>query len=91
MLYNVIICVLLAYVVVSPVFYAKALKFGIKIAQDPEEAAKEAIMDEFRVPEKKEPPKMTAEENRSVQILANIDRYDGTSAGQKKVVVENKG
>lgn len=88
MLYNVIFCVLVAYVVVSPAFYAKALKFGMKIAQDPEEAAKEAIMEEFHVPEKKNPPKMTAEEQRSVQILANIDRYNGTSAGQKKISVK---
>lgn len=88
MLYNVIFCVLVAYVVISPYFYAKALKFGIKLAQDPDEASKEAIMGEFHVPKRRKEPKMTAEEKRSVQILANIDRYDGTSAGQKKVVVE---
>lgn len=88
MLYNVIICVLLAYVVISPVFYAKALKFGMKIASDPEKVSQEKIMSEFHLPKMPHKPKMTPEEMRSVQILANIDRYDGTSAGQKKVKVD---
>ena len=87
MLYSVIIYVLLAYVIVSPFFYAKALKFGMKIAQDPEEASQEKLLSEFHVRKKTPKPKMTAEEQRSVQILANIDRYNGTSAGQEKVKV----
>lgn len=87
MLYNVIICVLVAYVIISPYFYAKALKFGMKIAQDPEEASQEKILGEFHIPKKPHEPKMTPEEERAVQILANIDRYDGTPMGQKKVKV----
>lgn len=90
MLYNVLAVILVAYVCASPIFYAKAVKFGIKIAQDPEEAAKEKIMEEFTLPKKPHKPKMTPEEQRSIQILANIDRYDGTSAGQKKVEVNGK-
>ena len=88
MLFNVILVVLVIYVMITPYFYAKAMKYGMKIAQDPEKASKEAIMGEFHLPPKKPEPKMTPEEKRSVQILANIDRYDGTSAGQKKIVAE---
>ena len=88
MQYSVIIYVLLAYVVISPVFYAKALKFGMKIAQDPEKASQEKIMNEFHLPKRPHKPKMTAEEARTVKILANIDRYNGTSAGQEKVKVD---
>lgn len=87
MLYNVLIFVLVGYALISPYFYAKALKFGLKIAQGPEKASEEKILEGFNVPKKAHKPKMTPEEQRTVQILANIDRYDGTSAGQKKVKV----
>lgn len=43
----------------------------------------------FAVPEKKEKPKMTPEEDRMAQISANVDRYNGTSFGQEKIVRNN--
>lgn len=82
MLYDIIFVCLVAYVCFTPYFYAQALKFGIKIGTKPEKAAEMPI---FNVPEKKEKPKMTDEEYRKMQILANINRYDGTSNGQKEI------
>lgn len=82
MLYDILLVVLVIYVCVSPYFYAKAVKFGMKIADKPEKAAEEPF---FHVPKKKTEPKMSPEEKRRVQILANIERYDGTSLGQEKI------
>lgn len=82
---KILFCVLVVYVLVSPVFYAKAVKFGIKLCGEPEKTASEPI---FNVPVKKDKPKMTKEQDRETQILANIDRYNGTSFGQKKIDVK---
>jgi len=87
MLLNVLIVILTAYVMATPYFYAKAVKFGLKLAQDPEKASEAEI---FHVPRKPKDVKMTAEEKRTVQILSNIDRYDGTSNGQEKVKVNGQ-
>ena len=43
MLCNVLICVLTAYVMISPYFYVKAVKFGIRLAEEPEEVSKETV------------------------------------------------
>ncbi len=90
MLCNVLICVLTAYVMISPYFYVKAVKFGIRLAEEPEEVSKETESTTFNLPKKKVKPKMTPEEDRTYQILANIDRYDGTSRGQEEVKVDGK-
>ena len=83
MLFNIIVLVILAYYAfITPIIVFKSVKFGIKMAEKPEEAAEEPF---FNVPKKKELPKMTPEEQRTAQILANIDRYDGTSNGQVEI------
>ena len=83
MLFNVLFCVLVAYVIVSPYFLYKAIKIGLRLAEKPEEVAEEPV---FNLPKRKKMPKMTEAEKRDMQILANIDRYDGTSNGQEKIV-----
>lgn len=90
MLYDVIFCVLAAYVMISPIFYVKAVKFGIRLAEDPQEVSSEDEATTFNLPKRKVKPKMTPEEDRTYQILANIDRYDGTSVGQKEIKVDGK-
>lgn len=83
MLFNVLFCVLTAYVLVSPYFYYKAIKVGLRLAEKPEQVAEEPV---FNLPTRKKKPKMTEAEKRDMKILANIDRYDGTSNGQEKIV-----
>lgn len=83
MLFKALFVILVIYAIVTPYFYAKAVKFGMKLADKPEEAAKTPF---FNVPKKKAKPKMSPEEDRLMQIYANIDRYDGTSFGQKEIV-----
>jgi len=90
MLSNIILCFLVLYVAATPFFYAKAVKFGIRLAEEPEEVSKETESTTFNLPKKKVKPKMTPEEDRTYQILANIDRYDGTSRGQEEVKVDGK-
>lgn len=83
MLFNVLFCVLTAYVLVSPYFYYKAIKVGLRLAEKPEQVAEEPV---FNLPKRKKRPQMTEAEKRDMKILANIDRYDGTSKGQEKIV-----
>lgn len=90
MLYDVIFCVLVGYALVTPIFYVKAVKFGIRLTEEPEKVSREDELTTFNVPKPKRKPKMTPEEDRATQILANIDRYDGTSAGQKEIRVDGK-
>ncbi|MFW5518758.1 MAG: hypothetical protein ACOCPA_07935 [Segatella copri] len=85
MLFNVMLCILVLYVCVTPYFYAKAVKFGVKMATKPEETAKEPV---FNVKTPKKALKRTPEQDRITKILQNIDRYNGTSNGQVKVEVD---
>jgi len=82
MLLNVITVILVLYAIASPYFYARAFKFGMKVMEKPEEAAAEPF---FHVTAGRKKPKMTPEEMRTTQILANIDAYNGTSLGQKVI------
>ena len=83
---NTLLIILIAYALITPYFYAKAVKFGIRLVDKPEKTASEPIFD---VPIPKKKPKMTAEEDRRAQILANINNYNGTSVGQRKVEVKH--
>ena len=83
---NILLIILVVYVCVTPLFYYKAIKFGIRIAEKPEEIAEERT---FTIPTPKKKPKMTAEEDRMYQILRNIDNYNGSSVGQVKVEVKH--
>lgn len=87
MLFEILTVVLALYVMATPILYAKAIKFGVRLAESPVEALPEL---DFHVPKKKEKPKMTPDEDRTYQILGNIDRYDGTSVGQRKVQVNGQ-
>lgn len=86
MILNVLLIILVAYVIWSPYIVLKAVKFGMKLVDEPKKAVAEPI---FNVPTRKEKPKMTAEEDRMAQILRNIDNYNGSSVGQVKVEVKH--
>lgn len=81
------LCIVVGFAVFSQIMVIKAVKFGIKIAEKPEDAAEQPI---FHIPEKKKKPEMTESEYRNAQILGNIDRYNGTSSGQVKVQPQEK-
>lgn len=82
MLYEIVFVLLVIYVLFTPLFVIKAVRFGMKVWDEPEEVAKEPV---FHLPKKKKEPKMTDEERRNLQIMQNIDRYDGTPNGQVEI------
>ena len=85
MLYSILAVLLVLYAVLSPFWVIKAVKFGLSIKKDPEKAAEEPV---FHIPEKKKkvkPPVLSREEQQIVDILENVDIYDGTSRGQKEI------
>ena len=85
MLYEIIAIILALYAVSTPYWMIKALKFGISVAEEPEKAAEEPI---FNLPEKKEEPQpvvLTEEQQKMLDVLDNIDVFDGTSQGQKEI------
>ena len=86
MITNILLIILVAYVIWSPYIVLKAVKFGMKLVDEPKKTASEPI---FSVPMRREKPKMTVEEDRKAQILRNIDNYNGSSAGQVKVEVKH--
>ena len=82
MLYEVFFGVLILYLMLAPFIMINGIKFGIKLAEKPQETAEQPI---FNVPKKKKKPKMSKDEERAISILANIDAYDGTGMGQKEI------
>lgn len=78
----IFVLLILAFAAFTQIMIIKAVRFGFMLFDDPDEAAKEPV---FSIPKPKKKPKMTNEDKRTVDILANIDRYDGTSNGQVKV------
>ena len=85
MLYEIIAILLALYAVSTPYWMIKAVKFGISVAEEPEKAAEEPI---FNLPEKKEEPQpvvLTEEQQKLLDVLDNIDVFDGTSQGQKEI------
>ena len=85
--YEILTIILALYAISTPVWIMTAVKFGLKVAEKPEKAVEEPL---FHIPERKKEPEMTEHEFRNAQILANIDRYDGTSFGQEKVKPREK-
>lgn len=83
---EILLYILVFYVFLTPYFCFRAIKFGMKIAQNPEKVPEENV---FHVPFPKKKPKMTAEEDRMNQILRNIDNYNGSAVGQVKVEVKH--
>jgi GTP cyclohydrolase III len=82
MLYEVLTFVLAMYAMSTPLIYKAGVKFGLKCAEKPEEACEEPV---FALPKRKERVEMPKEFKNGLDILANIDAYDGTSAGQKEI------
>lgn len=85
MLYEIIAILLALYAISTPFWMMKAVKFGISVAEEPEKAAEEPI---FNLPEKKEEPQpvvLTEEQQKYVDILENLEVFDGTSQGQKEI------
>ena len=82
MLYSVILlAVVVAYAFLSPFLIIKLIKFGMVVSEKPEKAVDTPV---FIKPRKKK-PKLTAEEQRALDILGNIDAYHGTGFGQKEI------
>ena len=82
MLYSVsLLAVVVAYAFLSPFLIIKLIKFGMVVSEKPEKAVDTPV---FIKPRKKK-PKLTAEEQRALDILGNIDAYDGTGFGQKEI------
>lgn len=84
--YYILFLAFAAYCLVSPFLLAKAVIFGAKLANKPEKVEDWKVFD---IPTPKKKPKMTPEEDRMTQILNNIDNYNGSSVGQKKVEVKH--
>ena len=82
MLYNIVLIMLVVYLMLLPLIVVTSIKFGIKLAEKPKETADEPI---FNVPKPKKKPKVSKEEQKVIDILANIEAYDGTSIGQKEI------
>ena len=61
--------------------YENAIRFGIEVGKRPEKQVQMPLFDRTH----KEKPEMSAEDKRMVQIMANLDRYDGTPNGQVKI------
>lgn len=68
--------------IIQPYFLLKAVKFGMKVANKPEEAAEEPIFD-VKEPEIKE---ITDEERKMSIKIDNINNYVGDSTNQKEVI-----
>lgn len=82
MIINILLILLVVYACFTPFLVIWGVKFGIKITKEPEKAAETPF---FNIPEKKPEPKMSPEEKRRVQILENIEAYNGTAIGQKEI------
>lgn len=85
MLYEILAVILAIYAVSTPFWIIKAVKFGISVAEKPEKAAEEPI---FNLPEKKEEPKpvvLTEEQQKLLDVMDNLEVFDGTSKGQKEI------
>lgn len=69
-------------VVIQPYFLLKAVKFGIKCAERPEEAVLEPFFD-VKTDEERE---ITDEERKAEILRQNIDNYVGDSTNQQEVI-----
>jgi hypothetical protein len=71
----------------GPFIAVKCIRFGIKVAGKPESVAEEPLI---KLPQKRKKPKVSKEEQQILDILGNIDAFDGTSKGQKEIGNGNK-
>lgn len=89
MLSDVLLAAFAIHVMCTPIFMAKALKYGIRLVSKPEEAADAPVLN-IKMPKKKPKPTKEQEEaarmvEATMKILDNVDAYDGTGLGQKEI------
>ena len=82
MLFEIIGIILALYAVTTPFWVLKSIKFGMKCASEPEKAPEEPI---FIVPKPAKKVETPEEVRRMLDILDNIEAYDGTPNGQKEI------
>ena len=82
MLFSIVTIILAVYCVISPVIIISAVKFGMKCADNPQEVTEKPFIN---VPKRKKNAKVSPEWQRGIDIMANIDAYDGTDVGQKEI------
>ena len=86
MLYSVIGLILAVYTVLTPLFYREAVKFGVKLAENPAEEAEKPVFNTQKT-KKSELSYEAKEELRKQQIeWDNLEAYDGTGFNQKEVI-----
>ena len=76
----IIIGVFVVYAAFSLFMVVKAFCYGVKVGR-----TKEAVPEPFERKKSAKPPKMSKEQERYVAILENIERFDGSSLGQKEI------
>lgn len=82
MLFNILFVFLVLYVMGMPFIVIKYIKFGLMVAGEPKKAAEKPI---FSIPKFRNKLKLSPEEKRAIDIMHNINVYDGTSIGQKEI------
>lgn len=83
MLSDVVLVILGLYAATTPYWFMKAVKFGAKCAEKPEEVIEEPV---FELPKKHEKAEISEEMKQDLTLLHNISVFDGTSAGQKEII-----
>lgn len=83
MLSDVVLVILGLYAASTPIWFMKAVQFGAKCAEKPEEVAVEPV---FNLPKAEKKPEMTDEMRADLTMLHNINVFDGTSNGQKEII-----
>lgn len=85
MLFDILLVVFAIYIMIMPFGVLKFVKFGIKAAEKPTAAADKPIFD-IKLPKiHNDEPQLTEKQIRDLMILANVDRFDGTDAGQREI------
>ncbi len=87
MLYEILSIILVIYAVLSPFWVIRAIKFGLSIVENPQEAAKEPVFTLPKAKKKSKEAELPKEIQTAYDILDNIEAYDGTNVGQKEIEV----
>lgn len=79
---NILVIIVIIYALLSQGFTIYAVKFGLKCAEKPGKVMEEPV---FNLPKRKKEAKISESDQRVLDILSNIDAYDGTDTGQKEI------
>lgn len=85
MLYEILSVILVLYAVLSPFWVIRAIKFGLSIVENPQEAAEEPVFTLPKTKKKAKSAELPKEIQQTYDILDNIETYDGTDVGQKEI------